>query len=134
MKAEKILWKCGSCMKEFENYKKLLRHLDQWHSMTSCRFCDKTMKKGSIFVHVKRFHTQKKEDIMDLTEVSALNKKLDQSMDQSIQEIINSIDSPKEIFQNVNMEQYICKFLTKLHPCSPKPLLKKSSTKSNSIG
>ena len=100
--------------------------------MISCRFCDKTMKKGSIFVHVKRFHTQKKEDIMDLTEVSALNKKLDQSMDQSIQEIINSIDSQQEIFQNVNMEEY--KFLTKLHPCSPKPLLKKSSTKSNSIG
>ena len=92
------------------------------------------MKKGSIFVHVKRFHTQKKEDIMDLTEVSALNKKPDQSMDQSIQEIINSIDSQQEIFQNVNMEEYICKFLTKLHPCSPKPLLKKSSTKSNSIG
>ena len=75
--------------------------------MISCRFCDKTMKKGSIFVHVKRFHTQKKEDIMDLTEVSALNKKLDQSMDQSIQEIINSIDSQQEIFQNVNMEEYM---------------------------
>ena len=44
---------------------------------------------------------------MDLTEVSALNKKLDQSMDQSIQEIINSIDSQQEIFQNVNMEEYI---------------------------
>ena len=98
--------------------------------MISCRFCDKTMKKGSIFVHVT---SQKKEDIIDLTEVSALNKKLDQSMDQSIQEIINSIDSQQEIFQNVNMEEYI-KFLTKLHPCSPKPLLKKSSTKSNSIG
>ena len=75
--------------------------------MISCRFCDKTMKKGSIFVHVKRFHTQKKEDIIDLTEVSALNKKLDQSMDQSIQEIINSIDSQQEIFQNVNMEEYM---------------------------
>ena len=61
------------------------------------------MKKGSIFVHVKRFHTQKKEDIMDLTEVSALNKELD----QSIQEIINSIDSQQEIFQNVNMEDYM---------------------------
>ena len=75
--------------------------------MISCRFCDKTMKKGSIFVHVKRFHTQKKEDIMVLTEVSALNKKLDQSMDQSIQEIINSIDSQQEIFQNINMEEYM---------------------------
>ena len=65
------------------------------------------MKKGSIFVHVKRFHTQKKENIMDLTEVSALNKELDQSMDQSIQEIINSIDSQQEIFQNVNMEDFM---------------------------
>ena len=75
--------------------------------MISCRFYNKTMKKGSIFVHVKRFHTQKKEDIMDLTEVSALNKQLDQSMDQSIQEIINSIDSQQEIFQDVNIEEYM---------------------------
>ena len=75
--------------------------------MISCRFYNKTMKKGSIFVHVKRFHTLKKEDIMDLTEVSALNKQLDQSMDQSIQEIINSIDSQQEIFQDVNIEEYM---------------------------
>ena len=73
--------------------------------MINCKICGKMMKKGSMYVHVRRLNTQKV--IMDLTEVSALNKKLDQSMDQSIQEIINSIDSQQEIFQNVNMEEYM---------------------------
>ena len=89
--------------------------------MINCKICGKMMKKGSMYVHVRRFHTQKV--IMDLTEVSALyrNKKLDQSMDQSIQEIINSIDSQQEIFQNVNMEEYMQVFdeVTSLHSKTP---------------
>ena len=89
--------------------------------MINCKICGKMMKKGSMYVHVRRFHTQKV--IMDLTEVSALyrNKKLDQSIDQSIQEIINSIDSQQEIFQNVNMEEYMQVFdeVTSLHSKTP---------------
>ena len=114
-----IVWKCGNCLKVFESNKKLIRHLDRQHHMINCKICGKMMKKGSMYVHVRRFHTQKV--IMDLTEVSALNKQLDQSMDQSIQEIINSIDSQQEIFQNVNMEEYMQVFdeVTSLHSKTP---------------
>ena len=85
--------------------------------MINCKICGKMMKKGSMYVHVRRFHTQKEENIMDLTEVSALNKLLD----QSIQKIINSIDSQQEIFQDVNIEEYMQVFdeVTSLHSKTP---------------
>ena len=102
MEATNIVWKCGNCLKVFESNKKLLRHLDQWHNIINCKICGKHMKKGSMFVHAKRFHTQK-EDPMDLTDVNNLNK-----LDQSIQELISYIDSKEEIFQHpINMEDYM---------------------------
>ena len=113
------VWKCGNCLKVFESYKKLIKHIDRQHHTINCQFCGKMMKKGSMYIHVNRFHTQK--NIMDLTEVSAPNNQLDQSMDQSIQEIINSIDSQQEIFQDVNMEEYMQVFdeVTSLHSKIP---------------
>ena len=108
-----IVWKCGNCLKVFESNKKLIRHLDRQHHMINCKICGKMMKKGSMYVHVRRFHTKKE----DLTEVSALNKQLD----QSIQETINRIDSQQEIFQDVNMEEYMQVFdeVTSLHSKTP---------------
>ena len=44
--------------------------------MSDCLICGKTMKKGSMSVHQKRFHTEKredfKEDIMEFNELMPL--------------------------------------------------------------
>ena len=129
-----IVWKCGNCLKVFESNKKLIRHLDRQHHMINCKICGKMMKKGSMYVHVRRFHTQ--NVIMDLTEVSALNKQLDQSMDQSILEIINSIDSQQEIFQDVNIEEYMQVFdeVTSLHSKTPTEVQRNPTVLAESAG
>ena len=77
--------------------------------MCDCLICGKTMKKGSLFVHHKRFHTEKRKDLMEFTEkeVGALNQQLDREMDKSIQELLENTDDQQLIFKDIDMDDYL---------------------------
>ena len=79
--------------------------------MCDCLICGKTMKKGSLFVHHKRFHTEKRkeEELMEFTEneVGALIQQLVSEMDKSIQELLDNIDDQQLIFKDIDMDDYL---------------------------
>ena len=108
-----VIWTCGKCTKFFETYQQLKRHLEEWHTYIECKFCNKTIKKGSMYRHLKIFHKPeepcvKKQDLFSDEEVKHLNTVLDQQMQQSAEELINKIDKDKsQLFHNVNMDDYM---------------------------
>ena len=109
--SETVVWTCGKCTKFFETYQKLKRHLEEWHTYIDCKFCNKTIKKGSMFRHVKIFHKPEQPNVkteFSVEEVNHLNQQLDQQLQQSAEELINKVDKEKsQQFQNVNMEDYM---------------------------
>ena len=111
--SEPVVWKCGSCAKLFETYHQLKRHLEEWHSYIQCKICNKTIKKGSIYRHLKIYHKPaepciKKQDLFTDEEIQQLNTILDQQLQRSVDELINNIDQEKsQLFHNVNMDDYL---------------------------
>ena len=109
--SEVIEWKCGKCFKVFRTSQPLKRHLEEWHAFVDCKICNKTLKRGSLFRHLKIFHKTEQTSMKDnlfTEEVMKLNIILDQQLDRSVEELMNSIDTHKsQQFHNVQMDDYL---------------------------
>ena len=107
-----IKWKCGQCFKVFNTNKQLQRHLVEWHQFTECKYCGKTLKKGSILRHTQIYHKEFKStqptDLFTEEEITRLNTLLDNRLSYSLEELMNNINKEEsQVFNNIDMTDYL---------------------------